>query len=575
MRALPANGFFGILLHLGIMLAQGSYQLRTHDEFLALLHRFHDGLIVVDYFSHSCPPCKMMAPVFDRLSLSPEYAGRVQFAKVDVYENSVTTSKMGITGMPTFQFFMKGQMVHSFSCTDENQLRAVTTQFASQVRVSQAQKSPKETQASVPQKQASVPQKQASVPQKQASVPQKQASVPQKQAPVPQKQAPVPQRQAPQQQAPVPPVPQNQVPVAPADNDSCRAKRRQADGRHIEQVVIVGSGPAGTSAALYAGRSGLCPLVIAPTVGGQLLAKGVDVENYPGLPSGTGASMIDSMRKQAHGFSAEFVDDAVEFVDTSVRPFSIRMKGGKTTLSHTVIVATGAVSRWLGVDGEEEYKGRGVSGCATCDGFLFKGKRCAVIGGGDTAMEEALVLSRLCSSVAVIHRRGQFRASKVLQDRLLADPKITVFYNRGVVKFLGDGALLRRLHLRDTTKPKSAGSFLDLDAAFVAIGRDPNTFFLKNSLRTDSQGYLEVIAGSTRTSVTGIFAAGDVADHTYRQAITSAASGAMAAMDVEKYFSGAAEASAESPGICSYIKDVLSGSFQLGCIGAMLSSTRL
>jgi len=553
MFALRANGFFGILLHLGIMLVHGSHQLRTHDEFLALLHQFHDGLIVVDYFSHSCPPCKMMAPVFDRLSLSQEYAGRVQFAKVDVYENSVTTSKMGITGMPTFQFFMKGQMVHSFSCTDENQLRAVTSQFASQVRVSQAQMSPK-----------------ASVPQKQASVPQKQASVPQKQAPVPQKQAPVPQKQE-----PVPPVPQNQVPVAPADNDSCRAKRRQADGRNIEQVVIVGSGPAGTSAALYAGRSGLCPLVIAPTVGGQLLAKGVDVENYPGLPSGTGASMIDSMRKQAHGFSAEFVDDAVEFVDTSVRPFSIRMKGGKTTLSHAVIVATGAVSRWLGVDGEEEYKGRGVSGCATCDGFLFKGKRCAVIGGGDTAMEEALVLSRLCSSVAVIHRRGQFRASKVLQDRLLADPKITVFYNRGVVKFLGDGSLLRRLHLRDTTKPKSAGSFLDLDAAFVAIGRDPNTFFLKNSLRTDSQGYLEVIAGSTRTSVTGIFAAGDVADHTYRQAITSAASGAMAAMDVEKYFSGAAEVSEESPGICSYIKDVLSGSFQLGCIGAMLSSTRL
>jgi len=337
----------------------------------------------------------------------------------------------------------------------------------------------------------------------------------------------------------------------------------------------LGAGPAGTSAALYAGRSGLCPLVIAPTVGGQLLAKGVDVENYPGLPSGSGAGMIDSMKKQAHGFSAEFVDDAVELVETSSRPFSIRTKNGRRILSHAVIVATGAISRWLGVEGEEQYKGLGVSGCATCDGFLFKGKRCAVIGGGDTAMEEALVLSRLCSSVAVLHRRDQFRASKVLQERLLADPKITVFYNRKVNKFLGDGKRLQRLELGDTSKPGRYA--LEIDAAFVAIGRDPNADFLKNSVRLDSQGYLHVAAGSTRTSVNGVFAAGDVADHTYRQAITSAASGAMAAMDVEKYFSGAAEATEEesSSGLCSYLKGMLSGSFQLGCIGAMLSSTRL
>jgi thioredoxin reductase (NADPH) len=189
-------------------------------------------------------------------------------------------------------------------------------------------------------------------------------------------------------------------------------------------------------------------------------------------------------------------------------------------------------------------------------------------------MEEALVLSRLCSSVAVIHRRGQFRASKVMQERLLADPKITVFYNRKVVKFQGDGVRLQHLELQDTST--SSGSLLGVDAAFVAIGRDPNAGFLANSVRRDSQGYLQVDAGSTRTSVNGIFAAGDVADHTYRQAITSAASGAMAAMDVDKYFSGATEAWEESSlGLCSFVKGVLGGSFQLGCIGAMLSSTRL
>lgn len=504
-----ANKNAGLLVHLCILLVQGMEQFRTHNDFLGAVTRYHADLLVVDYFSHSCPPCKAIAPVYERIA--QEFAGsRVHFAKIDVYENSDTTTQMGIASMPTFHFFHNGQMVHSLQNADENKLRAGVAQFA-----------PK------------------------SSMPQAQMNT-----------------RAPPQQA---------QPVAPSDMNPCRDNRRKAGGNNVEEVVIVGAGPAGTSAALYAGRSGLCPLVIAPTVGGQLLAKGVDVENYPGLPSGTGASMIDSMRKQAHTFSAEFVDDSVELVDTSAKPFSIRTKNGKTILSHAVIVATGAVSRWLGVDGEENYKGRGVSGCATCDGFLFKGKRCAVIGGGDTAMEEALVLSRLCSSVSVVHRKGQFRASKVMQDRLLADPKITVFYNRETVRFLGDGARLQRLELRNT---KSSQHFhLEVDAAFVAIGRDPNAFFLRNSLHSDSNGYLQVAAGSTRTSVDGIFAAGDVADHTYRQAITSAASGAMAAMDVEKYLSGATEALAESvPGICSYIKGMLGNSLQLGCIGAMISS---
>jgi len=496
------------------IIAHGALQLRTHQEFLGLIQRYRDTLIVVDYFSHSCAPCKMIAPVFEKLA--QEYADRAQFAKIDVLENPDTTSKMGVTGMPTFQFFLRGQMVHSFSSSDQNQLRASIEQLAPKV----------------------------------IATPQAQRS--------------------PQAQTPLTPA---KAPSGPDDTDPCRAQRRTAGGLDVEQVVIVGAGPAGTSAALYAGRSGLCPLVIAPTVGGQLLAKGVDVENYPGLPSESGASMIDSMRKQAHGFSAEFVDDSVEFVDTSARPFGIRTKSGRKIFARAVIVATGAMARWLGADGEEKYKGRGVSGCATCDGFLFKGKRCAVIGGGDTAMEEALVLSRLCAQVAVIHRRDQFRASKVMQDRVLSDPKIAVFYNRKVVKFHGDGARLQRIELLDTTK--SRGSYLDLDAAFVAIGRDPNAFFLMNAVRSDAQGYLQVAAGSTRTSVYGIFAAGDVADQTYRQAITSAASGAMAAMDVDKFLSGTAEVSDESSqGICSFIQGVLSGSFQWSCIGAMFNRIR-
>jgi thioredoxin reductase (NADPH) len=518
MAFVRANALVAVLLHAGLLLVQGVQQLRNHNEFLQLLTQSHQTLVVVDYFSHSCPPCRMMAPVFERLS--QEFAGRAHLAKIDVVENPDTTGRMGITSMPTFQFFLNGQMVHSFTCVVESQLRDMIAQLAP----------PPPAKATVPKAQASA-------------------------------------------SASVQPASQK-MPVAPADADACRSRRKNAGSNAVEQVVILGAGPAGTSAALYAGRSGLCPLVIAPTVGGQLLAKGVDVENYPGLPSGNGATMIDSMKKQAHGFSAEFVDDAVELVETSSRPFSIHTKSGRKILSHAVIVATGALTRWLEVDGEEKYKGLGVSGCATCDGFLFKGKRCAVIGGGDTAMEEALVLSRLCSSVAVIHRRDQFRASKVMQERLLADPKITVFYNRKVNKFLGDGKRLQRLELGDTSKPGRYS--LELDAAFVAIGRDPNAGFLKNSVRLDSQGYLQVAAGSTRTSVNGIFAAGDVADHTYRQAITSAASGAMAAMDVEKYFSGAAEASEDSSsGLCSYLKGMLSGSFQLGCIGAMLSSTRL
>lgn len=242
----------------------------------------------------------------------------------------------------------------------------------------------------------------------------------------------------------------------------------------------------------------------------------------------------------ALGFSAEFLEDSAVSVNASASPFAIRTASGRTLLASALIVATGATSRWLGVDGEEALKGRGISGCATCDGFRYRGGRCAVIGGGDTAAEEAMVLARHCASVVVVHRRETLRASKALQRRLFAEPKVTVLYNAEVLRFragAGDGQL-QLLELRGTSKAQPPGRFLQVDAAFVAIGRTPNVAFLDGAVRANGEGYLQVTPGSTVTSLEGVFAAGDVSDHIYRQAITSVASGAAAAADAERYLAG-------------------------------------
>jgi len=323
----------------------------------------------------------------------------------------------------------------------------------------------------------------------------------------------------------------------------CIKNRQRTRGQNTEKVVIIGAGPAGASAAIYAGRANLCPLVIAPTLGGQLMAKGVDVENYPGLPGENGAKMVEVMKRQAKASYAEFLDDSIVAINYSARPFALTTRTGRTVKTQSIIVATGAESRWLNADGEYEYRGHGVSGCATCDGFLFKGKPCAVIGGGDTAMEEALVLSRLCSGVTLLHRRDKLRASHAMQTKVLEHPKITVRYNTEVLRFVGEETqtrgriqkILTHLELGDTQNPTATPSRLDVDAAFVAIGHDPNTRFLKGGVDMDEAGFITIRAGSTHTSENGIFAAGDVADHVYQQAITSSGSGAMAALDAERY----------------------------------------
>jgi len=309
--------------------------------------------------------------------------------------------------------------------------------------------------------------------------------------------------------------------------------------------VIVGGGPGGYTAALYASRANLCPLLIAPAIGGQLMAKGVDVENYPGMPLENGGKMVQIMKSQARSFFTEVWEDEVTTIDMSVRPFVIHSKERSEVKAHSVILATGAESKWLGIEGEYEYRGHGVSSCAVCDGALFKSKACAVVGGGDTAMEEALYLSRICSSVTLIHRRNDFRASKVLQERVFSSPSIDIRWNTSVASFHGESqeidrefrTYLTHIMLRNSETDLSLETLI-VDATFVAIGHTPNTNFLsRDQVEMDGAGYVVPQGRGTRTSVQGLFVAGDVADHTYRQAVTSAGTGAMAALDAERFLS--------------------------------------
>ena len=311
------------------------------------------------------------------------------------------------------------------------------------------------------------------------------------------------------------------------------AHAQQADAA---KIAIIGGGPAGVTAAIYAARAGLKPVLIAPAMGGQLMSKGVNVENYPGLTELSGGDIIKLMKRQAMRFAATFEEESVLEVDLKQRPFVVRTNTSSLT-THTIVIATGADSRWLGVPGEEEHKGGGISSCATCDGFLLLGKPVMVVGGGDTAMEEALVLSRTSSHVTLVHRKDSFRASEGSQKAVLNNPKITIVWNTTVKEFKGnDGGMLTTAVLEDVTNPENVTE-LAVDGAFVAIGHIPNTWLFKDQLEMEESGYLVTRGRSTHCSVDGVFAAGDVADWVYRQAVTSAGSGSSAALDAERWLS--------------------------------------
>jgi thioredoxin reductase (NADPH) len=296
------------------------------------------------------------------------------------------------------------------------------------------------------------------------------------------------------------------------------------------EVIIIGGGPAGYTAAIYAGRANLRPLVVEGFArGGQLMLTN-DVENYPGFPQGvTGPEMMEGFREQAERFGATLVAANVSRIDLSERPFGVWVDDDEYR-ADALIIATGADARWLGIDSETRLRGRGVSCCATCDGFFFRDKRMLVVGGGDTAMEEALFLSRIGSNVTVVHRRDEFRASRIMSDRVLGSDRIDVRWNAVVEEILGEDRV-EGARLRDTVT--GATEDVPADAVFVAIGHTPNSALFQGQLELDAEGY--IVTDGTRTSVEGVFACGDVQDRVYRQAVTAAATGCMAAIDAERW----------------------------------------
>ena len=299
----------------------------------------------------------------------------------------------------------------------------------------------------------------------------------------------------------------------------------------IEKLIIIGSGPAGLTAAVYAARADLSPLMIEGVgAGGQLMLT-TDVENYPGFPDGVmGPELMGLFRKQAERFGTRIVTSDVSRVDFSTRPFGVWV-GDDEYRADSIIISTGASARWLGIPGEERLRGHGVSACATCDGFFFKEREIIVVGGGDSAMEEALFLTKFASKVTVVHRRDEFRASKIMATRVLQHPKIEVMWNSTVTEILGDTGVTG---VRVSNVASGDVSEVPVEGVFMAIGHDPNTALFDGVLAFDEKGYLTTF-GNTSTSVKGVFAAGDVVDHTYRQAITAAGMGCAAAIDAERW----------------------------------------
>jgi thioredoxin reductase (NADPH) len=302
------------------------------------------------------------------------------------------------------------------------------------------------------------------------------------------------------------------------------------------KVVIIGSGPAGYTAAIYAARAMLDPVLIQGIQPGGQLTITTDVENYPGFADVIqGPWLMEQMEKQAAHVGTKIVTDLVTKADLSSRPFRLTCDSGDTYLAETLILATGAQARWLGIPSEEKFKGFGVSACATCDGFFYRGKQVVVVGGGNTAVEEALFLTNFASHVTVVHRRDSFRAERILQERLFKHPKISVVWDSAIDEIRGSENPNKVTHVRLKNVKTNKLSELAADGVFIAIGHAPATELVAGQLRMKPSGYVEIAPHSTATSVPGVFAAGDVADETYRQAVTAAGLGCMAALEAERY----------------------------------------
>lgn len=305
---------------------------------------------------------------------------------------------------------------------------------------------------------------------------------------------------------------------------------------HETRMLIIGSGPAGLTAAIYAARAGMAPIVVQGMQPGGQLTITTDVENYPGFRDVIqGPWLMEEMQAQAEHVGTRMIWDQIVDIDLARRPFRAVGDGGDVYVAETLVIATGAQAKWLGVPGEQKLSGKGVSACATCDGFFYRGKKVVVIGGGNTAVEEALYLTNHSEDVTLIHRRDSLRAEKILQDRLAANPRISTLWNKAVERFVGGEGVagLVGVDLVDTVTGEK--SHIATDGAFVAIGHKPSTELFAGKLPMDDNGYLIVEPGTAKTSIPGVFAAGDVADHVYRQAVTAAGMGCMAALDAERF----------------------------------------
>jgi thioredoxin reductase (NADPH) len=302
------------------------------------------------------------------------------------------------------------------------------------------------------------------------------------------------------------------------------------------KVLILGSGPAGLTAAIYAARANLAPIIVAGMQPGGQMTITTDVENYPGFPDVIqGPWLMEQMQKQAEHVGTKVVHDVIVKIDLSKRPFTCVGDSGDVYTGDTLIITTGASARWLGLESEKKYQGFGVSACATCDGFFFRGKEVAVVGGGNTAVEEALYLTNHATKVTLVHRRDSLRAERILQKRLFEHPKISLIWDSSVDEVIGKEGPLGVTGVRLKNLKTGASQEIKIDGLFVAIGHTPNTELFKSLLDMDENGYLVTQADSTRTNIPGVFAAGDVQDHVYRQAVTAAGTGCMAALEADRF----------------------------------------